>query len=272
MVSREESIQNMKNIYKNVLLLPVDQLFVDDNYQRKQSRTMIHKIKKTFDPALFGILKVAKRDGGKYAVVDGQHRYQAAKELGLGHIVCQVISAEESSKKEAEEFVKCNTSARGLSRLDILKSSIHAENAFSMRMNQIAEQNGFSFSNSKVDGNLKCVFSCEEIMKKGEDVFDSTLRVIKSAWGASGRSTDSRIIHGLGLFLWGAKNDEESPQVNEEMLINKMKVITPDSVLAGSGAGLCKSKFVDVAMFFQNLYNQRLKQCNRINIRKLPAR
>src|SRR5215208_5692953 len=74
--------------------IPIDQIFPAEGYQpRLKGLEEKHiRLLLTSDPATWPPLVVTPKEGG-YAIIDGFHRYEAAKRLGLGDLPCQVESS-----------------------------------------------------------------------------------------------------------------------------------------------------------------------------------
>src|SRR3546814_19946223 len=98
-----------------------DQLLVDDSYQRSieggESQRLIVKIAENWDWRLCLPLIVSRRQGSLY-VIDGQHRYEAAKLRGDIRDLPIVLFDFDDPKAEAELFVQANRSRRSMGGLD----------------------------------------------------------------------------------------------------------------------------------------------------------
>lgn len=121
----------MANIEKRPTLewVPVKKLFIDKKYQRssetKPSRENIVKIKANFSWALFGAL-VVFRSNDKYAVVDGQHRVEAAKILKLDELPCVIVDNQDI-KAQAQSFVGINKNRLSVHTLAKFKAALASE-------------------------------------------------------------------------------------------------------------------------------------------------
>ncbi len=71
--------------------IPIDRIFPDERYQpRMKGLEEKHlRLLLSSDPATWPPLAVTPEKGG-YAIIDGFHRYEAAKRLGLKEIACQI--------------------------------------------------------------------------------------------------------------------------------------------------------------------------------------
>lgn len=77
--------------------IDISDLVVDDSYQRpiaRAGKTNIARIVSNFRWCYFAAVVVSPIEGGKYAIVDGQHRVTAAAILGITSVPCQLILAD----------------------------------------------------------------------------------------------------------------------------------------------------------------------------------
>lgn len=70
--------------------LPVDQLLIDDAYQRGENTAEIRNISRDFNWAAFGSISVAEDPDGKLYVIDGQQRTAAARKRGIPDVPAMV--------------------------------------------------------------------------------------------------------------------------------------------------------------------------------------
>ncbi|SLN77270.1 DUF6551 family protein [Oceanibacterium hippocampi] len=96
--------------------LPLDRLVVDDRYQRDASRTgsrgIINKICREFRWRAFQPPTVAPLGDGTFAIIDGQHRVEAARKHPLiDRVPCYVVEADDLAD-QADGFVRINADRR----------------------------------------------------------------------------------------------------------------------------------------------------------------
>jgi len=89
----------------------LDLLDVDERYQRaissERGQDVIERLARDFHWRRFQPPTLTPREGGRYAVLDGQHRVEAAKIVGLGEVPAYVV-ATDSLAEEADSFVAIN--------------------------------------------------------------------------------------------------------------------------------------------------------------------
>ncbi|WP_162820472.1 ParB N-terminal domain-containing protein [Microvirga calopogonii] len=76
--------------------LKIEDLLVDPTYQRPivgQGRRNVIRIAQSFSWSCFSPVVVSPIEGGKFAIIDGQHRTTAAALAGFDSVPCQVVIA-----------------------------------------------------------------------------------------------------------------------------------------------------------------------------------
>ncbi len=95
---------------KKIALIPTELLFADERYQRTESLSSrkISRLARNFDPQQMDMLKVsARNDLCAFSVVDGFHRLEAAKKIGIEYLECEMFF-DLSLEEEAKLFSKQN--------------------------------------------------------------------------------------------------------------------------------------------------------------------
>ena len=108
--------------------IPLDKLIVDHSYQRdtqsKRSKANIDKIVKNFAWSKLTPLTVARRSNNTYAVIDGGHRLEAAKQLGdIEALPCWIIPLI-STPGEADSFLGINLGRVAVNNWSIFKAKL----------------------------------------------------------------------------------------------------------------------------------------------------
>ena len=105
----------------------IAQLVVDETYQRPITGAGVGNIKKiaaAFEWSKFAPVIVAPVEGGKYAIVDGQHRTTAAALAGIKSVPCQIIFA--TPGQQAAAFKAVNAHVTRVSSLSIFNAAVAA--------------------------------------------------------------------------------------------------------------------------------------------------
>jgi hypothetical protein len=206
--------------------IPVGELFYG-NYQRGLKLSWVKKIAKNFKEGLLGVLIVNERDG-KYYVIDGQHRLEALKVVGLKSIFCQVHTGL-TFQEEAELFIEYNKRRKGLQVTDMFKAALEANDYKAHDIKRIVENNGFKldFYCTKQNNIIIAISTLLHIYKnlKAEGL-DRVLKLIRKTWGGERSSLERNFLMGIYYFV-KLFNDDFT---NEEFT-SKMQKITPAQIL-----------------------------------------
>jgi hypothetical protein len=126
-----------------LMWIPISQLVVDHAYQREisaQGRGNVRRIAAGFRWTYFSPVVVAPLSGGRYAIVDGQHRTTAAALVGHQQVPCQVIMA--APNEQAQAFTAVNGAVTRVSALAMHKAAFAAGDATALAVEGAATEAG----------------------------------------------------------------------------------------------------------------------------------
>ena len=150
----------------------INQLGVDETYQRPVSKAKVNKIVKNFNPIGMGPILVSEREDGSLWIFDGQHRVEALKILG--ELVWEVtiysgmtLKDEATAFRLLQEGSKANAAERYVSELAAgVKETIAIEN--------LLNQNGFTVKR----GSSKYTIKLQILLKKFTE--NMALKILKT--------------------------------------------------------------------------------------------
>jgi hypothetical protein len=195
-------IANLKS--SRVMMLPIEKLFVDERYQRNLNMKMVRRIAENFDNKAMGVLTVSKRDFG-YAIIDGQHRYYAAKKIGIKVLECEVFEWL-SLPDESKLFSTINMSRGKVRMIDQFRSMLVANEDDARNIVDILDslelKIGKHTSNKGIKNTISCVGTLLEFYKKiGFNEFYQSLSLLKDAYSGDWRSLDQKFVGGFCIFF-----------------------------------------------------------------------
>jgi hypothetical protein len=118
-----------------------DLMFVDSSYQRRLTN-FVREIQNNFDPALWGTLALSDRGEGlhrdRFAIIDGQTRWEAARTIGVPDGPCIVYEGL-SPQDEAEIFWKLQKNRRGVLSLARFKAQVAAGDQQAIAITRLCE-------------------------------------------------------------------------------------------------------------------------------------
>jgi hypothetical protein len=123
--------------------LPIDQLVIDESYQRDitaQGRKNVRAIAENFSWTFFAPVIVSPIEGGRYAVIDGQHRTTAAALVGVKEVPCALVIADKVT--QAKAFRAINAQVTKMHSLPLFHARVAAGDEVAVRAAAMAETAG----------------------------------------------------------------------------------------------------------------------------------
>jgi hypothetical protein len=107
--------------------LKITDLVVDPAYQRPiigKGRQNVDRIARTFSWSCFAPVVVSPVEGGKFAIIDGQHRTTSAALLGFERVPCQIVIA--APQEQAAAFKAINGTTTPISQMALHAAALVA--------------------------------------------------------------------------------------------------------------------------------------------------
>lgn len=191
--------------------IPVANLRIDSAYQREvgdRGVKNIRKIVETFAWRKFSPLVVAPREGGVYAVIDGQHRAIAAKlHGGMTQLPCPVITC--SPREEADAFSTINVQVTRVHSQAIFKAKVAASDPAALAAEKCASAAGVRILPYPVDAKSIApneTMACAEIERLctfyGPKLTGAALRVVMRAARGQRGMLRAFVIRAVCLMLF----------------------------------------------------------------------
>lgn len=152
----------------------IENLVIDPRYQREIERrglNNITKIAKNFDWSRFSPILCTPVDGGKFAIIDGQHRTYAARACNIKNVPAMIV--EMTDQEAAESFVWVNASVTQITPAQIYKSSLAAGLPWAIECREVVEASGCKLmsvqysSGAKKTGQVFCVTVVRNLIEEG---------------------------------------------------------------------------------------------------------
>jgi hypothetical protein len=115
--------------------LRIADLVVDPAYQRPivgTGRRNVDRIARAFSWSCFAPVVVSPVEGGKFAIIDGQHRTTAAALVGLETVPCQIVIA--GREEQAAAFKAINGITTPISRMALHAAALVAGERWAVHM------------------------------------------------------------------------------------------------------------------------------------------
>jgi hypothetical protein len=108
--------------------MKIADLVIDPTYQRPiigKGRLIVDRIARSFSWSCFSPVVVSPVEGGKFAIIDGQHRTTAAAILGIERVPRQIVIA--AQEEQAAAFKAINGTTTPISQMALHAAALVAE-------------------------------------------------------------------------------------------------------------------------------------------------
>lgn len=220
-----------------VVPVTVDELFVDPEYQRVLDVPRARGYAAHWDRRLAGILEVSDRGDDtnpRYAIIDGQHRWAAAKCLTSPPLLVANVHEGLTIRQEAELWDKFNRERRRPDSWAHWRARRAAGNQGIIAIDAVCEKHGLIVDPTPKDGCISAMSTLEKIVKLGEGetkLLDDTLQLITMVWSDRRDAVDAAIVHGVALILYHLNK-----QVDPERLVDTLMGILPRQLKTNAAA------------------------------------
>jgi uncharacterized ParB-like nuclease family protein len=225
----------------NAKMIDVTKITVDHRYQRPLDEKRVSKIAESFDPNLFGVLSVSKRDDGTYAAFEGQHRLAAARLVGKNKVMC-LVHDNLTAQNEAELFVGLHINRKNPTPVSRFKARVFYGDKVAVNIQDIVTRSGFTIGEQAGAGTITAIVAVEKAWRLyGDEALERTLKTIADLWYEEPYAATSALILGMARFL-GQYGDRL-----DTMHLEKLRSTTPMRVLDAARAKGTTSLAVRVA-------------------------
>ena len=195
--------------------LPIDQLFVEGEFQRDLRPNKVRAIVSDFDTKQVNPAKVHKEPKG-FSVLDGQHTTEALRILGYTHAPCIVFEGM-SEQEKARMFRKQDDNKNRMASYDRFKAATVEGEETSVALKNALERAGMP----KNRISATCVLMKLSAMFEQDDLVQG-LRLIVSTWKDDAPSTRGEILAGMmELVRYCRLNGHEIPEAKFAMRIGR---------------------------------------------------
>lgn len=193
---------NLQPMLVNIDLSTVD---VHPNLQRPVNELHVRRIVRDFNSDAFGILTVAPRADvpGRFWVVAGGHRAEAAKRMGVTHVLCVVMS-DSSDQAMAQAYMDEQTQRNQHPTIKH-RIALVAGDPVATGTDDVCTEHGFHIPTTgggntyKSRGTVACIKPLYALY--GDGVLGEALEILNDAFDASFESAQGWLIAPLGKFL-----------------------------------------------------------------------
>lgn len=214
-------------------MVPVMSMFADGLYSRGIGEALVQQMAADFDRSAVGVLYVSLRPDGRYAVLDGNHRWAAAMAAGITRLPCRVY-LDLTPDQEAALFAKFNRDRRAMRPGEIFKARLAARESRAMEIQRIVHgfQLDLALTGGAEAGRIQAVATLDKIYSvHGAIGLREVLALAHEAWGREARAYTQQVLSGLAAFWVRYRH-----QYTRSRFIDRLKLAGPTQLLAKSNA------------------------------------
>jgi hypothetical protein len=182
----------------------VEELFVDQSYQRSVDMGRARKLVAAWDRRLAGVIEVGDRGQGqrpRYAVIDGQHRWGAARLRDRQALLVAGIHEGLSVAEEARLFDRLNRERRRPSTWDHWHARTGSGDPDVLAIEAVVTDLGLRIAPAPREGNVRRTATLEKLVALGgTDLARETLQLIVGVWELRLDAFDAPLVHAVGLI------------------------------------------------------------------------
>lgn len=259
--------------------IPIGELEIDDTYQRPPNPLRVNRIAENYDPSLFGVIEVSRRNGHNY-VIDGQHRLAARRARGDTAdtpVLCHVRT-NLTRTQEAEIFWRIQQERAALNAQDAFRAKLTGHEPTASGVSRICMALNVPillgqparYSRSGAPYGLNAVATASRIYETaGPATLERTLGACTKAWPERQSAFMGPVIEGLALFLC-AHHDEP---VRDDRIVKTLGAIAPEDLVdeARNRRGIRQWTIPSViALLLAEKYNLALR-VDRLSVKGLTS-
>lgn len=254
---------------KGTRSIPIKLLKVKGGYQRILHENKLKQYEKAYDDNITNVIRVAERDDGTFAIIDGQHTVELLRRVkGEDAEVDCIVYTGTTVQEEAKLFEAINSSRtktqntvnEGLKALLIARDPQALSYETALKRHHIP----FSFKTSK-KGYLCAHSKPFAFFKKyGEHPIMTALEILDKGFSAHPDRFSNRLISGMVSFLTIYDDDE----INIDEFLKKLAKYAPSEIVSkrrlygatsdGGGTNTALDKIG--ARVFADIYNEKKKK------------
>lgn len=178
-------------------------LKIDMSYQRQVSPDRVNSIVRSFNKNAIGVITLSIRENGDLYIIDGQHRVEALKSLGLGEDdVNAIVFFDLSVEQEAELFYIMNDGRTKPKKFDLHKASSASGNSVAQDIDDVLAAYNLKVGDRPGDGIVRAVGTLHKVYSKiGKQKLSDVIKILLDANGRSSSAFQAEYITAVAALL-----------------------------------------------------------------------
>lgn len=183
----------------------VDLIDVDSNYQREIKPQLVDKILRKFSWAKFGAVVLSRAENGRFAVVEGQHRWKAAcLHPGVREIPAVIVDHDDM-KSEAESFLAINRDRMAVTSVEQYWAGLTAGDETAIAVSSVLKAAGCDVVPATghyrpyLTNSIGAVSRC--LQRYGQGATRRSLLIIRKAWPNEAKALRGTLITAIARIV-----------------------------------------------------------------------
>jgi hypothetical protein len=183
----------------------VDLIDVDGNYQRPLKPALVQKILSKFSWAKFGAIVLSRQDGGRFTVVEGQHRLKVASlHPGIEEVPAAIVSHDDV-RGEAESFLAINRDRMSVTSVEQYWAGLTAGDDDAIAVSKVLQSAGCDVVpepghyRPNLTNSITAVSRC--LKRYGHGATRRALLVVRAAWPDDPKALRGALITALARII-----------------------------------------------------------------------
>jgi hypothetical protein len=198
--------------------IPLASLFIDLRYQRPLDEARVARMARDFRPNMLGTLEVSAREKDRYAVFDGQHRFETLLQTSEKTAPC-LVHSDLTPKQEAELFVRLQLDRVSVKPLYRFKALIFAGDEEATALAQAVREAGYVIEDDPRNPRaIRAAHALENIWQRGgAELIKRTFSIVDTWVEAEDTQMPGVLIEGLAIFLDRIKGDLDEKALRRKL-------------------------------------------------------
>ena len=235
-------------------LIPIKNLFSDQDYQRNLSKQHVERAAKNFDLCQINPVKVSRRDGINY-VFNGQHTIEIIALVSGSRdtpVWCMVYEGLQY-EHEADIFANQMKYTKPLSPYEIFMANIEAGNDKQLIIREMLASYHLKLTPNKQVGSICAISTLETIYDKyGLQNLQRVIRLISGTWEGDVNSYSALMLSGVSRLVYTFDTELNDENFKEKLGNHSVKEVYRSARERGMGSLGCAE-----ALLF--IYNKKMK-------------
>lgn len=190
---------------------------VDSNYQREVKPSLVDKILRGFSWAKFGAIVLSRKYDGRFAVVEGQHRWKAASVHPDIDRVPAVIVSHADVAGQAQSFLAINRDRMAVTSVEQYWAGLTAGDDTAVAISKVLQSAGCDVVPAQghyrpnLTNSITAIDRC--LKRYGQGATRRALLAIRAAWPDDAKSLRGTLITALARIIRANEKSISDPDL-----------------------------------------------------------